>query len=427
MNRLFPALAPLEGDDGALDGDGGALDGDGGALDGDGGALVQPTAARMARAGDRRTDASAAAGWPFFAQFVAHDITSERALADRPPRADLTCVYGSGPAGSPFLYQRDDPAKLLIGLNDAGEAADLPRNAEGIALIADPRNDAQLFVSQLHLAMLRLHNAFVDRLRADGVDEHDLFDAAARETRWHYQWVIVSQYLPATAGAKIVNEVLSEGPRLYLRDSAPYIPLEFSDGAFRYRDGQIRDAYLVNRRSGELAMGSDMVGFRPVPAHRAVDWALMFDTPGAAPAQRARRIDGTLVAALANGGSEAFAHRSPTAGDRERNGVVGLPPGEEVARAAGERPLTPGELGLAVTALPSRTPLWRYVMLESAARADGDRLGPVGGRIVAEVLLGLLDADPGSYLCADRGWRPRLGTRRRFGIADLLAFPAGIG
>ncbi len=95
-----------------------------------------------------------------------------------------------------------------------------------------------------------------------------------------------------------------------------------------------------------------------------------------------------------------------------------------MARAAGERPLSADELGLADDGWPSRTPLPLYFMLESAARADGDRLGPVGGRIVTEVLLGLLDADPGSYRCADPGWRPVLGTRSRFGLADLLGFSA---
>jgi hypothetical protein len=62
---------------------------------------------------------------------VAHDITADRSplthhaeLAEirnaRSPRANLEVVYGDGPAGMPFLYDRDDPAKLLVGRNDAG-------------------------------------------------------------------------------------------------------------------------------------------------------------------------------------------------------------------------------------------------------------------------------------------------------------------
>ena len=108
-----------------------------------------------------------AAGWPIFGQFVAHDITADRSVlrshtntADlrnaRSPQLNLECLYGDGPIGHPFLYQRNDPAKFLLGL----DGADLQRNAEGIAVIGDPRNDSHMLVSQLHLAMLKAHNAF---------------------------------------------------------------------------------------------------------------------------------------------------------------------------------------------------------------------------------------------------------------------------
>jgi hypothetical protein len=63
-------------------------------------------------------------------------------------------------------------------------------------------------------------------------------------------------------------------------------------------------------------------------------------------------------------------------------------------------------------------------MLESAARAEGERLGPVGGRIVAEVLTGLIDADPTSYRALDPDWSPTLPARgERFGLIDLLVPP----
>ncbi len=67
----------------------------------------------------------------------------------------------------PYLCDVDDPAKFLL----APDGCDLPRNLQAIALIGDPRNDVQLFVSQLHLAFLRAHNGIVDRLRADGVTD----------------------------------------------------------------------------------------------------------------------------------------------------------------------------------------------------------------------------------------------------------------
>ena len=113
------------------------------------------------------------AGWPVFGQFVAHDITADRSMLRshantaelrnaRSPQLNLECLYGDGPTGNPFLYQRDDPAKFLLGSDDA----DVQRNAEGIAIIGDPRNDSHMLMSQLHLAMLKAHNAFVERSAA---------------------------------------------------------------------------------------------------------------------------------------------------------------------------------------------------------------------------------------------------------------------
>ena len=63
------------------------------------------------------------------------------------------------------------------------------------------------------------------------------------------------------------------------------------------------------------------------------------------------------------------------------------------------------------------------------ARAGGEHLGPVGGRIVAEVLLGLLEADPGSYRNAEPGWRPTLPSAEpgEFGMADLVVFAGAAG
>jgi hypothetical protein len=44
-------------------------------------------------------------------------------------------MYADGPVGSPYLYAKEDPAKLLLG---AG-GHDLPRNQQGTALVGDPR------------------------------------------------------------------------------------------------------------------------------------------------------------------------------------------------------------------------------------------------------------------------------------------------
>jgi len=378
------------------------------------------------------------AGWPFFGQLIAHDITADRsplmhgARADqlvnsRTPRADLECLYGAGVVGNPFLYRRDDPAKLLVDGNHAGAPGDVPRNSEGIALIGDPRNDSHLFVSQLHLAMLRLHNLAVDHLRGKGVPEGSIFDEARRILSWIYQWVIVNDYLPRLAGRALVDEVLADGPRFYRPGPQPRIPLEFADAAFRYGHSQVREDYLLNDRSGRLTLFPDLLGFAPVPAERTIDWSRLFDIPGHDPAQRAKRIDGALTASLIalpqaiTGDVEVAAQRALSCRDLQRGHSYGLPSGESVARAMGERALSAEEVGLAATGWRYETPLWYYVLREADMRADGEGLGPVGGRIVAEVLLGIIDADPRSYRANDPDWSPPLSARgAAFTLADML-------
>jgi hypothetical protein len=70
------------------------------------------------------------------------------------------------------------------------------------------------------------------------------------------------------------------------------------------------------------------------------------------------------------------------------------------------------------------TPLWYYVLKESEVQSNGDRLGEVGGRIVGEVLVGLLEHDPSSFRASRPDWRPELPSRvaGKFTMADLLGF-----
>jgi hypothetical protein len=361
-----------------------------------------------------------AAGWPIFGQFVAHDITADRSTlrshADahalrnaRAPQLDLECVYGDGPVGHPFLYQRDDPAKLLLG----AAGADVPRNAEGIAIVGDPRNDSHTLMSQMHLAMLKVHNAFVDDARARRVEESGVFEFAARETRWHYQWIVLHEFLPSLVGRSIVDEVLADGPRCFRPSGDVFIPLEFADGAYRYGHCQIRHEYRLNRTTAPVPVFPDLLGFRPVPPNRVVDWTLFFDAHDAPPAQRAKKIDGRLVRSLIQlpvaitGECEVDEYHSLAVRDLLRGQGVGLPSGEAVARRMGVKPLTEQEVGLRAAGWTGETPLWYYILREALTAESGNRLGPVGGRIVAEVLIMMVDRDPRSVRSAGRGWHPR--------------------
>ena len=88
----------------------------------------------------------------------------------------------------------------------------------------------------------------------------------------------------------------------------------------------------------------------------------------------------------------------------QRGRALGLPSGPDVARAMEREVLTADDLRIDHANLDA-TPLWYYILCE-AEHAGGEHLGPVGGRIVAEVIAGLLQSDPNSYLRHWPAWRP---------------------
>ena len=374
-------------------------------------------------------DSNVASVWPFFGQFIAHDITADRSpLAHRSdpdrirnfrvPRANLEGVYGAGPVGSPYLYGRNDAAKLLL----SPSGGDLPRNHEGIALVGDPRNDVHLFVSQMQVAFIKLHNRLIDRLRDDGVAEPEVFEEARRAATWHYQHVILREFLPGVIGAELTAELLDNGPQLYRIDGDPYIPFEFADAAYRYGHAQIRDRYQVNEQFGPCPLFPDLIGFGPVSPEHTVDWALQLD-------QRAKRIDARLPASLIalptqiSGSAPGTDYASLANRDLQRGQAVGLASGEAVAHRLGVPALSAAQVGLAEYGWTEETPLWLYILKEAEVLCEGDRLGPVGGRIVGEVLVGIIDGDPESFRSVEPGWSPTLPARRdgAFGLADILA------
>jgi heme peroxidase len=430
------------------------------------------------------------AGYTYFGQFIDHDITFDPvsslqrqndpdALEDfRTPRFDLDSIYGRGPADQPYLYQPDDKAKLALGRpvdNGSGQGGfDLIRFGN-TALIGDPRNDENVIVSQLQSAFLRFHNAVVDRVREQrGLDvSTDVLKEAQRLVRWHYQWVVVHDFLrDHIVGSEVVDDILrpvtykvmrlAEGAQnpetdpvgpveesvlrqhllFYKWANKPFMPVEFSAAAYRFGHSMVRPSYFFNdfvRRQTEpnrTPIFSDdpnplanLNGFRPLPDDWAFDWKYFFDTVDEQNLpQPSYRIDDELVHPLGTlpGEPPAPGFRSLARRNLRRGIALGLPSGQTVSRAMGIEPLSDAELDLEGKGAPSfvgNAPLWYYVLRESKLRCGGRRLGPVGGRIVAEVLIGLLAGDPLSYLRVEPNWQPTLGPELgHFAMPDLLRF-----
>ncbi|WP_210407081.1 peroxidase family protein [Prauserella flavalba] len=394
------------------------------------------------------------AGYTYLGQFIDHDLTFDPvsqldrqndpdALTNfRSPRFDLDCLYGRGPADDPFLYDKESGAeKVLIGRHD--DEDDLPRNVQDTALIGDPRNDENIFVSQLHLTMLKFHNKVVDRVQGEPAlrrGSETTFETAQRLVRWHYQWLVVHDFLKRVVGERMLRDVLDESRpytrvdrRFYHWQREPFIPVEFSVAAYRFGHSMIRGGYKLNTLVGPLPTflpGSVTInplghfgGFRVLPPFWTIEWPRFFGIkgPGSESLQQSRLIDAKLADPLADLPVE-IAHDPASLIERNlrRGARLLLPSGQDVARHVGADVLSSADLGLPAG---SPAPLWYYVLKEAEIQAQGRHLGEVGGRIVAEVFLGLLQADPSSYLRNEPGWKPILpsAAEGEFTMPDLIA------
>ncbi|AUX39818.1 uncharacterized protein SOCE26_012130 [Sorangium cellulosum] len=416
-------------------------------------------------------DSTIPAGFTYLGQFIDHDITFDttssldkqndpRALRNfRTPRLDLDSVYMGGPSDSTYLYDQTDPDKFLLGpsVNTGAfahptpdAAGDLPRNAQQIALIGDPRNDENLIVAQLHRQVLKFHNRVVDFVRSKGAAPAVVFSTAQQLVRWHYQWIVVHDYLKRIVGAPVVDDILRNGRQFYRFSGQPFIPVEFSVAAFRFGHSMVRDDYRFHRaESGRpftpprFATLGQFFRFtrQDTTAVQWVlhpdDWENFFETNAALPPVMARKIDPRLASTLhnlpnlaPNSGPTSLAARNLV-----RGLVMGLPSGQAVAQAMGipvlkEEHLESGDTDgfLRKTGMLQATPLWFYLLKEAQVQHDGQLLGNVGGRIVAEVLIGLIQADSTSFLNIPPAPPIKLPTRiRDLGDMTTLARAAAIG
>jgi hypothetical protein len=449
------------------------------------------------------------AGYTYLGQFIDHDLTFDPnsslqkandpdALDDfRTPRLDLDSLYGRGPDDQPYLYQdakeRGGGIRFRLGRMGNGNEdrlGELQRNIDGRALIGDPRNDENGIICQLQAVFLNFHNRVIDTLEAARPllknDHHSCFLEAQRIVRWHYQYIVLNDYLRRIVGEKTWREVfqghgtIHPQPRLafYLPKAGhAYMPVEFSVAAFRFGHSMVRPSYAL--RPNDATVGGDrdkpfagaphfhripvfsdsedpasnLHGFGSLPQNWEIDWNMFFAS-GKLPTmlveggkrqvqpqadghvtQPSYRIDTTLVdplamlpSSVAKSGNQpdgipVLAYRNLL-----RGSAFELPSGQNVARALGVRVLSEDELwsdardpvlkNNELNPFAFRAPLWYYILKEAEITKNdspsidtsdilgGHHLGPVGGRIVAEVLVGVALNDHTSYLYQDSAWTP---------------------
>ena len=208
---------------------------------------------------------------------------------------------------------------------------------------------------------------------------------------------------PGLIGAPLTAELLADGPQLYRVDGDPSIPFEFADAAYRYGHAQIRDRYQVNDGFGPYPVFPDRWASDRLRPSTPSTGRCRSTSPAHAPAQRAQALPTQVSGSEPGTDYASLANR-----DLQRGQAVGLASGEAIAHRLGVPALTAEQVGLAGLGWAGETPLWFYVLKEAEVLHDGDRLGPVGGRIVGEVLVGIIDADPESFRSIDPEWTPTL-------------------
>jgi hypothetical protein len=205
------------------------------------------------------------AGTTFMGQFMDHDMsfdTTSRLGKPTPPQGtanrrtpafDLDSVYGDGPTVHPQLY---DATGLKFRVESGGLFEDLPRASDATAIIADPRNDEHLILAGLHAAVLKFHNNAVDYVKQQG-GGGDVFAKARQLTTWHYQWLILNEFLPLFVGEAMVKTILKDGRRYFTPRRDPFIPVEFQGAAYRFGHSMVRPSYRANMKgiNGEPFFG----------------------------------------------------------------------------------------------------------------------------------------------------------------------------
>lgn len=410
---------------------------------------------------NNRDNPTNSAGVTFMGQFLDHDITRDagsrlgretpvrRSTNLRSARFDLDSVYGGGPDESPQLY---DGFRLRIG--HGGQFEDLLRDDEGAAILGDDRNDENLMLAGLQCGFIMFHNAVLEDISGRTPTAQNFADAQ-QIVRHHYQWIIVNEVLPQFIGQSMVDNIVQNGRQIY-RPNVTRIPLEFQTAAYRFGHSMIRPSYRANMEgdNGEPFFAfvfnpdtfgdsdpDDLTG-RTTGERRFVGWQTFFDF-GDGEVKPNKRIDTVMSTPLfqlpmftiPTARGEDVGPTSLATRNLLRHITWEIPSGQRVAdemnvdRLAAADLADVGQLG---ANLDTSTPLFFYILREADVIEDGLHLGPVGGRMVGEVFMGLIENDPTSYLNAagDSAWRPTLpqrdgSTGSDFTMADLLTI-AGV-
>ena len=388
------------------------------------------------------------AGMTYFGQFIDHDLTLDQ-VSQLGTTADLNTL----PNARTSFFDLDNVYGLTnqflnaSGLFDLGRNVngdeDLPRDATGIAIIADPRNNENQIIGELQLAFLKYHNrVFADVSAANpGFTLQQKIDTSKQIVTNHYQWLVVNDFLSSITGrffsrlfdATGVPVISPEIQAMY-----PNMAIEFAGALYRMGHSMVRDAYYVNKNFDvfpifsptlppPLITNPDLRGFQPLPANFVIDWSMFFPMPFSKGFQVAERFDTFMNETLFNlpklvADTESLAERNlfrgktfnlPTGQDLAR--AFGLPEEEILTRTKGnliiqtqDFPIiTANDLNHLETVFGDACPLFYYGLKDNHVNGNGEHLGSLSSKVIGETILCLMKNNPNSYF--NNGFKPTAG------------------
>lgn len=417
-------------------------------------------------------------GQTYTGQILAHDISLDltsvlgetiepkKIRNNATPWIDLDTIYGS--RENKAARDPNNRAKLLLG-NNIGNERDYARDANGHAIIVDRRNDENNNLAQLAPVLIKFHNTMVDELTVSGLtNQRRLFKKAKKLTIAHWQSIILYDYLPNFVDQTLIDDILNNGRRFYKNKMAKkgIIPVEFAMAAHRFGHSIVRGRYTLNSNFERMRLfplsaaelTRNLLGGVPIPSERQIGWSRFFKINGSVPGDindpvdqfsglQVGRVIDRLVARpmlrLPFGGpglpdfvldTENTVAGMPTislaALSLLRGSATGLPSGQAVANAMGiEPPLENVQFDICDSGLVTdnceiflqesiETPLFIYITEEARIQNGGAKLGEVGGRIVAEVILGLLQHDKKSIL--RQNFVSHISGQKQFSMAEMI-------
>lgn len=254
------------------------------------------------------------AEYTYLGQFLDHNLDFDESAQPSAPvdpatvvnhesfRWDLADVFGGGPAVDPQLYAADHKHLLVQGTvlaptpdgrtavfdgNPTG-VLDLPRNSDGSAIVAEPRNDENQILSQIDTAFITFYNEFIDQ---------GMSYAEARQlVENYYQEIVLTDVLPHFVGQSEINRYLRswivDGRRHYSVDTpafphADFTPIEFTVGAYRFGHALVRQEYHINDILPDTRDIDDNVDIFDLDAFQQGDLSGGGELPGPQPSSTA--------------------------------------------------------------------------------------------------------------------------------------------